>query len=1766
MREIPDFISPTTNNKQQTINIFYMKKLLFVLLVLSVTLNAQVPSYVPTNGLVAYYPFNGNANDASGNGNNGVVNGATLTSDRTGNANAAYNFNGSSSLIEIPDTNKFNLSRDFTISTWVNAIEFGTQRSIVTKYKMLDDAFSFDIKNAKLSLQTASSPANWITATSNQNLQSNTWYHLVGIKDYSNRLFKLYVNGELIFQQTCNDTTSRSGANLIFGNYKNNALNPSVVFSGKLDDIAIYNRALTQSEITSLYNSNSCIANITNNDTSICRGSSITLNAATVNAASVTDINGNVYPSVNIGTQTWMQKNLNVSKYKNGDIIPQVTNATQWAALTTGAWCWYNNDSATYAATYGKLYNWYAVNDPRGLAPEGWHVPSDGEWNKLVKYLDVNGDTSGFQLTQVTQSSIMGGLIKDTGTINWLSPNTGANNLSGFKAIGSGYRDNGNNGSSGYSSLKTGAYWWSLNYIDSIGHNYRSVFNNGSTFVRFYNQQLITRNFGFSVRCLKNTPTYLWSTGATTPSISVSPTVTTKYYCTVRDGVNTCKDSVTVTVSTITTNFITADTIKVCGTSTTISATTGLASYAWSNGTNTASTNVTSSGWYTCTATNGACNAVDSVYVSLFNPKITQNDTTVCAGTPLTLTVNNNTALTSSLPANLRNGLVGYWPFNGNANDESGNGNNGTVNGATLTSDRFGNVNSAYSFDGISNFISVNYSDQFNISNRSISIWVKAPNFCGDGNPNIGMGQIGNKGWGISAANNNTDWGYADNNCTSNTNRTFLHSSCTAINPIQWNHFVFVVDSINNKGSLYFNKNLLISQTLNGNYCPTDRLAKFIIGANGSVNPTSPSDFSICQIDDISFFNRALTANEVQQLYSGTSYLWSTTATTQSINVNPTATTSYIATVSNGINTCKDTVKITVAPITTNLITADTLKVCGTSTTISATTGLASYAWSNGANTASTTVTSSGWYKCTATNGACTAVDSVYVSLFNPKITQNDTTVCAGTPLTLMVNNNTALTSSLPANLRNGLVGYWPFNGNANDESGNGNNGTVNGATLTSDRFGNVGKAYFINNQAPGITVSNFFVNPMSFSTSYWVRYSSFPTNNSISDISHDWINNGAFCSFRELNSTVGFGTPGSNGTSNNTSINSLISNDTSSWINFVFSRNDSNIYLYRNGLLVASGLNRVITNNLTKKLFFGGDPTMAAFNPNSKFIGFLDDIAIYNRALTANEVQQLYSGTSYLWSTSATTQSITVNPTATTSYIATVSNGINTCKDTVKITVANITSLAPTTIYGAVDVCASIGADTASIPVNYKINKVANAASYVWTVPAGVTLLSGQGDTSIMVRFSASFVSGAITVKSVSTCNISSAVKSVTVYKRVAAAPAVIQKEFTPTSIVATTNVSGLVSEVYRIKKVLYATSYNWYLNRGTNASITHVNLSGENDTAVIVTFASCFVKDTLSVKSVTPCSISTAKTVIMSSSTTPASVAGITTVGGDFAVCIGTSKTFTAIAGTPTTAQVRIARYRWTNPLNTIITSATSDSSSITVSFNTGFTGGSLICKGISGCGVVGTTATTAILQYLPPTPLSIGSSTNSYNACINSSVTYTALVGTATTAQAQASVFRWTKPNNTTITSAAADSSSITLRFNTGYIGGVISVKGQSRCGAQSAARSQALTHTGCALGTKISLPITTTNTASFEVSLYPNPTTNEFKLLIKNNTVVGSNKPSKAIIKVIDLQGRMMKSFTTNTNQVTAIGNELKSGVYMVEVRVGDEVRVIRAVKF
>lgn len=195
-------------------------------------------------------------------------------------------------------------------------------------------------------------------------------------------------------------------------------------------------------------------------------------------------IDENCYPSVTICNQTWMQKNLDVSTYRNGDVIPQVQDNTTWANLTTGAWCYYENNSA-YGTVYGKLYNWYAVIDPRGLAPAGWHVPTQAEWNILRTCL---GD-------------FVGGKMKETGTLHWLSPNTGATNSSGFTALPGGMRNGGNNGAGFYQLGLYGIWWSSTEFISPPAFGVFFYLSNNSEGSNLYFEN---KGTGFAVRCIKD--------------------------------------------------------------------------------------------------------------------------------------------------------------------------------------------------------------------------------------------------------------------------------------------------------------------------------------------------------------------------------------------------------------------------------------------------------------------------------------------------------------------------------------------------------------------------------------------------------------------------------------------------------------------------------------------------------------------------------------------------------------------------------------------------------------------------------------------------------------------------------------------------------------------------------------------------------------------------------------------------------------------------------------------------------------------------------------------------------------------------------------------------------------------------------------------------------------------------------------------------------------------------------------------------------------
>jgi uncharacterized protein (TIGR02145 family) len=204
----------------------------------------------------------------------------------------------------------------------------------------------------------------------------------------------------------------------------------------------------------------------------------------TVAAATVTDIDGNIYHTVTIGTQIWMVENLKTTKYNDGSDIPQGTPET-WPDLTTPAYCWYNDSADKYKDTYGALYNWYAVdpasNGGKNICPEGWHVPTDAEWDTLTTYL--GGE------------SVAGGKLKETGTVHWID-NMYATNEFGFTALPAGsrwsYED--------FCCLGYGGYWWCTTPYDADNGWYREI-DASSPYILINGQ---TKHKGMSVRCIKN--------------------------------------------------------------------------------------------------------------------------------------------------------------------------------------------------------------------------------------------------------------------------------------------------------------------------------------------------------------------------------------------------------------------------------------------------------------------------------------------------------------------------------------------------------------------------------------------------------------------------------------------------------------------------------------------------------------------------------------------------------------------------------------------------------------------------------------------------------------------------------------------------------------------------------------------------------------------------------------------------------------------------------------------------------------------------------------------------------------------------------------------------------------------------------------------------------------------------------------------------------------------------------------------------------------
>jgi hypothetical protein len=546
------------------------------------------------------------------------------------------------------------------------------------------------------------------------------------------------------------------------------------------------------------------------------------------------------------------------------------------------------------------------------------------------------------------------------------------------------------------------------------------------------------------------------------------------------------------------------------------------------------------------------------------------------------------------------NGLVGYWPFNGNANDQTANGNNGTVNGATLTTDRNGNANSAYSFDGISNYIQTQstFSLVTGTASRTVSLWLKtAGNISGRQSAVVWGTQVGCYGkFNINVSRNSGSSISLITGCG-------IYDNPAVVLDNNWHNIICVFDSslgLNTATARYYLDGVLLSNNGGGSFLTANintQPGPIVFGRDGT------NDILNGKLDDVAIWSRALSQQEITAMYNQ---------------------------VSNYSDTC----------------------------------------------------------------------------------------------------------NNVSGSLTQGLVGYWPFCGNANDDSGHGNNGVVNGATLTTDRFGNNNSAYNFDGLSNYIDLNKQL--PNTFSISLWVSVSSFktyiaPGNNIIgSKIISTYNNNFEFSGFEcETNGnqnlygqhSAAFWNPNPISIIGVTSISNLVVNQ---WKNIIMTFDGSILKYFINGALESSS-NAVFTQN-NRKLFIGARE-FHINGPDFFFHGKLDDIGIWNRALTQQEITQLYNQNQCITNVTVTDTLIInvgqlsyTNPVTYANNITIYPNPANT---QVNISFNNITNLTG----GTIKVVNSLGQQVATTPVTLSgTNTTLPLSTWGGTGMYFVQILNAQG------------------------------------------------------------------------------------------------------------------------------------------------------------------------------------------------------------------------------------------------------------------------------------------------------------------------------------------------------------------------------------------------------------------------------------------------------
>jgi len=623
-----------------------------------------------------------------------------------------------------------------------------------------------------------------------------------------------------------------------------------------------------------------------------------------------------------------------------------------------------------------------------------------------------------------------------------------------------------------------------------------------------------------------------------------------------------------------------------------------------------------------------------------------------------------------SVKGNLSDALVAWYPFDGNALDRSGNQLHGTVNGATLVTDRFGYQESAYHFNGISDNILVADDSLIRFdSSFTISLWIMMDSpYVTNTNVSPLAKPMGTE-WKNSYVIYSGCWGGGD----TLTNVGYYSSvagediySVFSLQQNTWHHLAWIMDRTWDTGYVYIDGTLTGKKSVSvGALFYDDHPLLF----GSDISYGNPAEFFPGCIDDIRLYSRALNQAEIQSLFfEGDSVF---------CYVPESGDTVYCSV--SAVDSCgvlqTDTSNCIVMTVDTmpSLILPDTSMSCSIPFELNAGPDYFSYVWNTGETTAVISVDQTGWYSCTITNGACSISDTLFLDLILPVITPGDTLLCSEAPLLLRVDvaggPATCSKNSLYPSLQEGLVAYYPFCGNAYDASGNGYHGTTFGTIPSTDRFLTDTAAYDFSGAAEYIGLPSSIGINDHFSIGFWIKTTAscvagfagymFIIDRDLCGAMPDW--------------SIGLGEGGK-----------IIFNTGTFWgENTLSTTRDVNDGLWHHILVVKDGnLNqkRIYIDgrlnamapftgsfiNQSEPIFLGA--SVCATSSHIFFDGVMDDVTIYDRALTLEEITYQQLRRNILWSTGETTPAITVLPQQDTVYWVAIGDSILTCFDTISV------------------------------------------------------------------------------------------------------------------------------------------------------------------------------------------------------------------------------------------------------------------------------------------------------------------------------------------------------------------------------------------------------------------------------------------------------------------------------------------------------------------